>query len=329
MNETENLTYYPEEEDLAIMPVGYADGDDFFNPNSWTGSAEEDSTSASEADTHELGTPDVQESNEAPAIEQTEDNVVGEESRNAEEAPAIEQTEVVEAKPSNKRRVKYQYNHEDVETEVDIDTDLPELLQKARSTDRYKERIGQMQKRLDRIEATAKALGHDSGDNFLDAILSTARQTERDELIAKGTAEIIADDYVARKYAVPDAPAEESDSSPEQTAQSAPAPETVPAQRDYHAEALELLRAYPDMAGKQLPQEVVADAVANNRPMVEAYRIYREKLNADEMERLRKENSIRKQNEAAAAKAPVSGVTKGGSTEQKATDPFLKGFWED
>ncbi len=89
-------------------------------------------------------------------------------------------------------------------------------------------------------------------------------------------------------------------------------------ERDYAAEAAELLAERPELLGKSLPEEVTA-ASAAGKSLLAAYTDY-------ENGRLKKENDILRQNEGAAEKAPVASVTAGGSARQSGSDPFLEGF---
>lgn len=341
-NSTPSTFDYSDTEDDAILPVGYKDGDDFFDPSTWTGETEAAESAAVDAESPDTETvPETGDTQEAaPAIEQTESaDTEGAGEQPPEEAPAIEPTpEQPELPQSNIRKVHYQFNHEDMERDVDLDKDLPELLQKSQSVDKYKERLTTAKNQIDRFDRVAKALGHDTSDDFLTAIIDTARKTERDELLAAGTAETIVDDYLDRKYGpamAQDAPeSAEALETGKDTAEvseassAAPAASTAsnPSGRDYTQESMDLMKAYPEMVGKQLPQEVVRDAVLGKKTLTEAYRAYKEQQQSTEADKLRKENKILKQNAAAASRAPVTGVTKGGSTEQKAEDPFLKGF---
>lgn len=311
----------PTEEDDTLMPDGYAEGDDFFNPDAWTGGTNAGSAPADEPTGADDGTQTDTETEGAPAIEQPEGNDPAETGNDPDAAPA---TGSDVATPSTKRRVRYQFDHEDREEEID-DADLPELLQKARSVDRYKQRLDSAQALQDQLSGLARAMKYDSGEAFLGAILENARTSELEALRAKGVPDEIALDFIDRKYA---------GTSPAQTA----TPETAPAQtkseRNYEAEITELWTAHPGLMGKELPTEVY---VLANRPGVTLLQAYNEhermvsqaeaEKARNEAEQLRKENRILKNNADSADRAPVSGVSKGGRTEDSsANDAFLKGF---
>lgn len=324
---SDNNELYQEEireDDLdAILPDGYAEGDDFFDMNAWTGDKGTDS--ASEDPAADTGANELPEADQAdaPAIGQEAEPISSEDGQ-TEEVPATDAPE--SAVSSSKRRVRYQFDHQDVEEDVDLDADLPEILQKARSVDRYKERLSGVQSLKDRVEATARALKYDNAEAFLDAILDNAKASEMQALKDQGTPDAIAEDYVSRKYA-------DASSVTLQKGEPAPAQTTPPA-RDFTAEARELLIARPELRGKELPAEVYAAVTDPNKTLLTAYLDYERKVtqaeaekNRNEAEKLRKENRILKNNADSADRAPVSGVSKGGRTEDKGSDdPFLKGF---
>jgi hypothetical protein len=332
MNE-ENDIYQQEipEEDDAMMPDGWAEGDDFFEPESWTGKEEAESASADPVPESDTASPEEAATEEAPAIEQTEEPVPADTGAAEEGVPA---TEPETPAPSTKRRVRYQFDHQDLEEEID-DADLPELLQKARSVDRYKERLSGAQNIRDRLDRTAKALKYDSGEAFLDAILENAKSSEMDALRDKGVPDEIAEDYIGRKYA--DASAiqfQPTQPQPQQPQLSQPST----GDRDYVSEARELLTVHPELVGKTLPQEVYATANRPGTTLLQAYTEYERRQSQaeaeqarSEAEKLRKENRILKNNADSADRAPVSGVSKGGRASDKAaeTDPFLRGFDSD
>ena len=70
-------------------------------------------------------------------------------------------------------------------------------------------------------------------------------------------------------------------------------------------------------------------AYADGADLLSAYSAYRVQASEKAAKSIKKENQILKQNAASAAKAPVKGVSGGGSTNQKKEDPFLKGFDSD
>ena len=95
---------------------------------------------------------------------------------------------------------------------------------------------------------------------------------------------------------------------------------------DYQAEVEELLQARPQLRGQALPDAVSRAAVEGDKRLLLAYLDYEAQQAQAENERLRKENEIYKQNAATAARSPVRGVSGGGATDLKPSDPFLDGF---
>ena len=311
----------PIEEDEALMPDGYAEGDDFFNPETWTGGNEAGSAPADEPTEGDEGTQPDTGNEGTPAIEEPEGTETVDTGDDSNVAPATGNEEIT---PSTKRRVRYQFDHEDREEEID-DADLPELLQKARSVDRYKQRLDSAQSIQDRLSSLARAMKYDSSEAFLGAILENARTSEMEALRAKGVPDEIAEDFIDRKYA---------GTAPAQVTQQETASAQTQPERDYKAEAVELLTARPGLAGKKLPAEVFAAASQPGVSLLQAYTEYERKESQAEAERarneaekLRKENRILKNNADSADRAPVSGVSKGGRAEDNSSnDPFLKGF---
>ncbi len=100
-------------------------------------------------------------------------------------------------------------------------------------------------------------------------------------------------------------------------------PENKPA-RDYAAEAAELLSARPELAGQTLPDEVMRAAVEGGVPLLRAYLDHEQSRSRAEIERLREENRVYRQNAEAARRSPVQGVAYAG--EDAEADPFLSGF---
>lgn len=99
------------------------------------------------------------------------------------------------------------------------------------------------------------------------------------------------------------------------------AEEEIQPGRDFSGEVTALLTAFPDMAGKSLPDEVVNECVQSGIPLVRAFAAYRERSAQSRMEELRRsaENSMR---------APVRAVSMGAPVENAPADPFLMGLNE-
>ena len=100
--------------------------------------------------------------------------------------------------------------------------------------------------------------------------------------------------------------------------------EEMPEARDFAWEVQELYESRPELRGSELPEEVV-QACIGGQTLQAAYSSYAARQR-QEAEALRKENRILRQNEKAAAKAPIRGISRGGSVPAKPEDAFLKGF---
>lgn len=320
MNENENIITMPEDDDV-LLPDGWAEGDDIFAEEEWTGETGADESGEDPAQESEEGMVDEDE-NPAPTTEQeTPSDDVG---AGKGEAPTTEQ---VPAAAANRLKFKARVDREDLDVEVD-ESELPTLYQKAQVTDRVQAKLAKVAPTLEKAETLARSLGYDNLDAMLASASENYQSSEVKRLVGEGVHEEVAKDMVARKMAtaaqrgqaeVPaeDRPAEES------------APTSAATARDFQAEAQELLRERPDLRGKTLPQEVVNACVKGNKNLLVAYAEYEARQEKAEAERLRKENDILKQNAASAAKAPVKGATGGGATDTKPRDPFEEGFDSD
>ena len=97
--------------------------------------------------------------------------------------------------------------------------------------------------------------------------------------------------------------------------------------RDFETEVQALYDARPELRGSLLPDEV-AEACIRGKSLTDAYNEYAGRQRTEAAD-LRTENRILRQNAKAAAQAPVRGVTRGGSTNPKPEDAFLRGFNEE
>ncbi len=99
--------------------------------------------------------------------------------------------------------------------------------------------------------------------------------------------------------------------------------------RDLGAETEELLRVFPEMRGRSIPNEVVLDSLRGRRPLTAAFAAWTERQHRQELEALRREYSRRAAGQSAAQRAPVRGVSGGGGADTRPADPFLSGFNSD
>lgn len=296
------------EEYEALLPEGWAEGDDFFDQDSWTGGKEQTDESAADDEQEEV-TEEVEAGDEARATEQNDSDEGSEEE--SEEARATEQTQI---RPKIKFSTQIDHKVKDVELD---ETELPTIYQKAHVTDRVKAKLAQAQPVIDKGNRLAKILGYESIDAMLDAAESSYRKGEVERLTGEGVHPDVANELVDSRVskAVASAPAAQEDD------------DEVGA-RDFKAEVLDLVTAHPELKGKQLPEQVIQTCL-KGRSLVGAYEEYVRKQAEAETRAVKAENKRLKQNADAARRAPVRGVSKGGAANNEPDDPFLAGFNDD
>ena len=293
----QNMAVIPEEEDV-MMPDGYGTGDDFF-ADEWTGQdADAQPEPEQEAEPEEP-------KEDAPTTEQTEDD------HEAQEPEA----ETPEDAP-RRLRFKARVDREDMDVDIGED-EVPALYQLAKAGERWKAKNDTMRQQVEHYEQMAKGMGYATVDEMIQKTAEGYKSAKVQELMEQGTPQTIAEDYVDRMMQREAAKA--PDPEPEE-----PKPEAH--ERNIQAEALIVAR--PDLKTRQLPMEVV-EAWRNGENLLNAYNRYEARQKEAENQKLKKENNILKQNAAAAAKAPVKGVTGGAPTDTEPEDPFLKGFDSD
>lgn len=295
----QNMAAIPEEEDV-MMPDGYGTGDDFF-ADEWTGQ-DADAQPEPEQDAE----PEKPEE-DAPTTEQPEED------HEAQEPEA----ETPEDAP-HRLRFKARVDREDMDVDIGED-EVPALYQLAKAGERWKAKNDTMRQQVEHYEQMAKGMGYATVDEMIQKTAEGYKATKVQELMEQGTPQTIAEDYVDRMMQREAAKAPNPE--PEE-----PTPESH--ERNIQAEAQELIVARPDLKTRQLPMEVV-EAWRNGDNLLNAYNRYEARQKEAENQKLKKENNILKQNAAAAAKAPVKGVTGGAPTDTEPEDPFLKGFDSD
>jgi len=308
MNEIENTTTVVEDED-ALLPDGWGENDDIFDEGSWTGTEQGD---ASGEETEEQTEETTDEQPAAPTPEQ--EDAPGDEAA-AGQAPTTEPAQ----QQTNKLRFRARVDRQDLDVEMDP-SELPTMYQKAQATDRYRARMAEQEQLMEQLKQVARSMGKEDPAEFLSTVRDNYQRSEIRRLVGDGVHEEVAKDMVERRFApVPQAPAT--------------GPETATAQqkaptRDFAAEIAQLRDVYPDAVAKPIPKEVLGVTMDKDhpKPLLVAYTEYIVGQQKAEAEALRKENEILKQNAAAAARAPVSGVSGGGATDTKPEDDFLKGF---
>ena len=332
--------------DGAMLPDGWAEGDDFFAPDTWTGGAADGQQDAkdsngenADAQPGEAGEQQDADGGYTPTTDDDDNAYSGNAGNETGDDADGANGQETDSQSQQQRKLKFRarVNHEDQDVELDPDQ-LPAIWQKAQDYDRRALRAEQDRangERLGKLDRAAKALGYDSADAMLEEAVSH-RRTEREEaLVASGIDETTAKDIAALLEQRGGANNEGQQAAAQQQddANSGGTGSTKdPAARNFDAELSELLREVPEMRSKTLPDEVVQDAVANGKSLLSAYRRWETKQIKSETERLKKENAVLKQNAAAAARAPVRGV-RGGAAAQPAQSEFernfLKGFDDD
>lgn len=295
----QNMAAIPEEEDV-MMPDGYGTGDDFF-ADEWTG---QDADAQPEP---EQEAEPEKPKEDAPTTEQPGEN------HEAQEPEA----ETPEDAP-RRLRFKARVDREDMDVDIGED-EVPALYQLAKAGERWKAKNDTMRQQVEHYEQMAKGMGYATVDEMIQKTAEGYKAAKVQELMEQGTPQTIAEDYVDRMMQREAAKA--PDPEPEE-----PTPEAH--ERNIQAEAQELIVARPDLKTRQLPMEVV-EAWRNGENLLNAYNRYEARQKEAENQKLKKENNILKQNAAAAAKAPVKGVTGGAPTDTEPEDPFLKGFDSD
>lgn len=305
MNE-ENITV--EEQSL--------DMDAAFLPDGWDGEGDifEDSTWDSPADA----------SAEAPTIEQTETVDGGEDSDDA--APTTEPEEEVPAEPQS-RTIKIpgvKFNHETFDADVD-ENELPSIYQKSLAFDGVNERLSKANDFIARAEQRAREMGFKDANDMLESAGENYRALEIERLKDKGWSDEEAEEQyeMLAHYRRSRASSQEPAEAPAE----APAEQAKPSVRDLANELMQLKQLRPNFdINKPLPNDVAKAVTEQGMPLVTAYLLHEAKAAEARTAAIEKENKTLKQNAAAAARAPVSGVSGGGKTDTTPSDDFLKGF---
>lgn len=297
-----------------ILPDGWAgdEGADIFDPSTWG--------DAGDADAHDGGSDEVGEEHlgddgDTPATGE-DDGETGDDETNA---PATGEEEA----PSGKLRFRVSIDHQSRDVEIDP-SELPDLYERASALDRYKKRMTDMENERHTIDAEL---------SDWDAIASNLQYEDRHAL-RKGVVENAVQNYIASHPGVPEDMARdyvtrqfnEKKAKPQEAER---APQEKPAGRDFKAEVAELYSMFPSARSEQLPDEVTDAVIKDGKPLVVAYAAYVAKREKAEAKVTKKENKILKQNQASAAKGPVSKVSGGGKTDTSPEDDFLRGFNSD
>lgn len=322
MASTDSSTLFTDFEDEVMLPEGYSEGDDFFDIDSWGQSLNSEGASDEEEEAPESETESEEEESEneeESEVSTTDEEDESEEDSEAEESEGAEEEEAPTTEQPRTLHFKAKVDHSDVDVDITED-ELPTLYQKANNHDRMQAKLDKMNESQSRYAVLAKTLGYENVDAMLDAAEKNWRDSEITRLTDEGVHEEVAADIVDRKF----------NKAKSEIEKATPQPQSQPQtpERDFQAEAQELLTARPGLQHKTLPQEVFS-AAAKGKTLLEAYTEYEARIAKAENAKLQKENKIMRQNAKASSKAPVSGTKRGGKTDTEPEDAFLKGFFED
>lgn len=305
MSEMEKTVETGTDEFEALLPEGWAEGDDIFDEGSWSGSASAED-------------PDQEDSSEETNTDPTDPAPTTE--PEADESGAADDASASSAK---KFRVPVKINHESSEVEIS-EADLPALYQKAMAFDRGQEKSQKMSTFYQNAERTARNMGYKSAEEMLESANTTYRQAEIDRLVDDGVQIDMATDFVDRRLNSGRTEPEQAPDSAEQSVS-----QGEPQSRDWKSEVADLMRVRPNLRESGLPDAVQEKATKENVPLLVAYLEYESEQQKAEIQRLTKTNKTHEQNAASAARAPVKGVSGGGATDTSPSDAFLEGFNSD
>lgn len=242
------------------------------------------------------------DSDAEPTTEQLETEIESDtaiEEENTED-PAAPTTETAEPPVvPTKAKVKVKFNHE--ERELDEDEAVP-YIQKGMNYDKKAQEAEAFKQQLDKAEQLALRMGYKTSEEMLEAAEKNMFEQKVADLVNDGVHEAIARDLVQRDW--------------ERSVPKREEPKSDPVMQEID----EFVRTNPGV--DKLPEEVIEAVVKQGVPLQVAYERYKNKQSQDELK-------ILKQNQAAAAKAPVAPATKHGSTGAKAQDAFEAGFDSD
>ena len=291
----------------AILPEGWSGNDDadIFDPATW---------GLTEALADAQGNTEDQA--EGDTMEDAEDQTRATEEGEASETGTDEEDNVPATdNESSDGKLRFTATVDHVQREVELDpASLPEIYEKSTAVDRYKSRIAALEEELAGWDKLAAGLKYDNRAALHDGLFEASVQ----DFIAEHPSipEEMARDYVSRQFDYKPS-AKPAEAEPEQKG------------RDFKQEVSDLFAAFPAARTEQIPDEVTTEAVSKGTPLVQAYANWKARTASAKATQAERENKILKQNQAAAARAPVSKVTGGGKTDTKPVDDFLRGFEED
>lgn len=315
----------------VIFPIGWDENTDIFDESTWK-------TDATKPDGEEGATDNTGDSADNGTEETVDSSANGEKQGESVESGAdaderLATPEKSDEQPTSRiQKVKTTIDHKEKEIDVDLDKDLPELLQKAHGLDRVRDKLNGLTPMVEKTEMITALLGYDSIDAMLDAAKNSYMEAEEEKLIGENVHPEVAKDMVRRKVkeiedkVVKTRKAAEEKAEEKAEAKEEPKSKGKTADRDFRPEVATLLQAFPEIRGKTIPNEVLTDSLSTGKSLTQAYSEYKARQAQAELDSLRKENKTLKQNADAARRAPIKGASATGVTETNQDDPFLKGF---
>lgn len=266
------------------------------------------------SETYDLG---EDESSSDAAFSTTEQPVETDAQQTTETPVSEEPTTVPEEQPvSTPPTIKVRFNHEDRDLSFD---EAAMYAQKGMNYDKLEERVKGYEALYGKMGRLARDLEYDSPEEMIEAAANNFRERQIRQLVEAGNTEAMARFLVDQQ--MKEAEAASAPKTPPTQEAPSPAPNAPTISPERKAELDEFIRAYPGVT--KLPDEVIT-ANRNGVRLLVAYERYVHKANDREL-------AILKQNQAAAAKAPVTGTTgkSAPATKDESNDPFLIGFNKD
>lgn len=308
MSENNHPISTSEDEFDAILPEGWTGNEDanFFDPSTW-GDPDTETDVFEDEETDGEGYSEEGDDAEDPTTDDGAEPMNGSDEEDGSPTTGDYTSE-------GKLRFEATVDHRTETVELDP-ADLPTIYQKAQVFDRYQQRVNDLEAETKAWDRVAAGLQFESREALLKGLIENSVQDYISE--HPSVPEEMARDFVMRKFEG----AEIRSTAKEQ--------EQQPGQRDFKAEVAELFRTHPEARSERIPDEVTNDAISMNKPLVQAYADWKARTASAKATRAERENKILKQNQAAAARAPVTKTTGGGKTDTKPVDDFLRGFNDD
>lgn len=300
-----------EEEYDELLPEGWSGNDDadIFDPATW-GMTDTAADAQEDGSDQDAGNSAEEDDDQTRATEEDADSQTGPDED--EEVPATDDS-------VDDGKLHFTATVDHVQRDVELDpAELPAIYEKSTAVDRYKARISTLEAELKKWDSLASGLKYENRDALRIGLFEAQVQ----DFIAEhpSVPEEMARDYITRQLG--------ADQAQPATQEPEPAPDQAQS-RDFKQEVSDLFSAFPDARFETIPDEVTNEAVSRNVPLVQAYANWKAKTASATASRVQRENKILKQNQAAAARAPVSKVTGGGKTDTRPVDDFLRGFEDD